>query len=282
MYNAVAENVLGTVGTVCWCIQLVPQIIRNFKVKDCTGVPPMMMFLWAASGIPFSIYFIGTDGSIPLRIQPQLFTFFCLISWAQTLYYSPISMNRTRLAILISLFVLVGVGLETGLIVWLRPLYRRDIKYPMLIVGIIASVLLAVGLIPPYFELAKRRGRVVGINFVFLSLDSLGALLSMLSVVVGTFDTLSIVLYAIVLGLELGIFSSQITWYFILGGRRVIKQEQAEKRRLEDEKSSTNEDDNDYETSTHNSTEGDVDVVDSSLMGIETVAPSPASKSEAA
>ncbi|WEJ94719.1 hypothetical protein PSN45_002213 [Yamadazyma tenuis] len=191
-------------------------------------------------------------------------------------------MNRTRLAILISLFVLVGVGLETGLIVWLRPLYRRDIKYPMLIVGIIASVLLAVGLIPPYFELAKRRGRVVGINFVFLSLDSLGALLSMLSVVVGTFDTLSIVLYAIVLGLELGIFSSQITWYFILGGRRVIKQEQAEKRRLEDEKSSTNEDDNDYETSTHNSTEGDVDVVDSSLMGIETVAPSPASKSEAA
>lgn len=36
----------------------------------------------------------------------------------------------------------------------------------MLVVGIIASVLLAVGLLPPYGEIWKRRGRVVGINWV--------------------------------------------------------------------------------------------------------------------
>lgn len=246
MYNEVAENVLGTVGTICWCIQLIPQIIRNYKVKDCTGFPPMMMFLWAASGVPFATYFFATDGSIPLRIQPQLFTVFCLISWAQTLYYPPIQMSRRKLCLLVGLFVLIALGLEIGFILWLRPLHRRGIEYPTLIVGIVASVLLALGLIPPYFEIAKRRGRVVGINFVFLFLDSLGALLSMASVLVGTFDSLSIALYAIVLGLEIGIFASQIIWYTMLGGRKIIKQEKLEKK-LEQEKEANNEySDNDH------------------------------------
>lgn len=234
VYNAVAENVLGTAGTICWCIQLIPQIIQNFRAKDCTGFPPLMMFLWAASGVPFSIYFIGSDGSIPLRIQPQLFTFFCLISWSQTLYYPPKQIPRLRLVLLVSAFVLVSVGLETGFILWLRPLYRRGIEYPMLIIGIVASVLLALGLIPPYFEIWSRRGRVVGINFVFLFLDSLGALLSMCSIFVGTMDILSIVLYAIVLGLEIGIFSCQIFWYLCLGGRKIIKEEKAEEKRLKE------------------------------------------------
>ncbi len=33
-------------------------------------------------------------------------------------------------------------------------------------VGVIAAVVLAAGLIPPYFEIWKRRGRVVGISTV--------------------------------------------------------------------------------------------------------------------
>ncbi|KAI5969070.1 HIR3 [Candida margitis] len=217
MYNAVAENVLGTIGTILWCIQLVPQIIRNFKVKNCQGLPPLMMFLWAASGIPFSIYFIGIDGSIPLRIQPQLFTFFCLVTWIQVLYYPPVQLPRRKLVLVAGAFVLVSVGLELGFILWLRPLHRRGITWPMLIIGIIASILLAVGLIPPYFELAKRKGRVIGINFVFLTMDSLGAIFSLLSIVVGKFDVLSCILYAIVIALELGIFTSHFIWWLRFG-----------------------------------------------------------------
>jgi hypothetical protein len=34
----------------------------------------------------------------------------------------------------------------------------------MTIIGVTAAVLLATGLVPPYFEIAKRRGRVVGIS----------------------------------------------------------------------------------------------------------------------
>ena len=86
----------------------------------------------------------------------------------------------------------------------------------MLIIGIVASILLAIGLIP-YFELAKRQGRVIGINFVFLTLDSLGALFSLLSIVVGTMDIMSIVLYAIVLALEVGIFASHFIWWLRIG-----------------------------------------------------------------
>lgn len=232
MYNAVAENVLGTIGTVLWCIQLIPQIVRNFKAKDCTGLPPMMMFLWALSGIPFLIYFFGTDGSIPLRIQPQLFTFFCMVSWAQTLYYPPVRVPRIRLILFVGGFCLLCIALEIGFILWLRPLYREGIKWPMLIIGIVASVLLALGLVPPYFELAKRKGRVIGINFFFLGMDSGGALFSLVSVVVGTMDVLSLILYAIVLGMEMGIFLSHAIWY-ITGGRAIIRQEKLEKETTE-------------------------------------------------
>lgn len=228
MGDGVAVNVLGTIGTILWCIQLVPQIIRNFRLKDCTGLPPLMMFLWAASGVPFSIYFFGIDGLIPLRIQPQLFTFCCTVSWTQTLYYPPVSLPWRKVLFVVGAFVLISVGLETGLILWLRPLNRRGIEWPMLVIGIIASVLLALGLVPPYFELAKRKGRVVGINFFFLAMDSFGALFSLISIVVGTMDIMSMVLYAIVMAMEIGIFLSQVGWY-LTGGRKIIKEEKAHK-----------------------------------------------------
>ncbi|GBL51394.1 hypothetical protein ACI3LY_003841 [Candidozyma auris] len=229
MGDGVAVNVLGTIGTILWCIQLVPQIIRNFSKKNCTGLPPLMMFLWAASGVPFSIYFFGIDGSIPLRVQPQLFTFCCTVSWAQTLYYPPVAYPKRKVALMLGSFVLVSVGLETGFILWLRPLYRRGIEWPMLVIGIIASVLLALGLVPPYFELAKRKGRVVGINFFFLAMDSFGALFSLISVVVGEMDIMSMVLYAIVIAMEIGIFLSQVGWY-LTGGRRILREEKLQRK----------------------------------------------------
>ncbi|EAZ63653.1 hypothetical protein PICST_34004 [Scheffersomyces stipitis CBS 6054] len=242
MGNAVAENVLGTAGTIFWCIQLIPQIIRNYKVKNCEGLPPLMMFLWAASGIPFAIYFFASDGSIPLRIQPQLFTLFCTVSWAQTLYYPPYNLPRRRMWIYIVGFVIIGIALEVGFILWLRPVYRHGTHWPLLIIGIIASILLAVGLVPPYFELAKRQGRVVGINFVFLFMDSMGALLSMLSIIVGTFDIMSMVLYAIVLAMEIGIATSHAIWYFRMG-KRIIKEEKAAAKLQEESKECPSESD---------------------------------------
>jgi hypothetical protein len=52
-----------------------------------------------------------------------------------------------------------------------KPLYDRGISYPMIILGVIASILLAAGLIAPYVEIWKRRGRVIGINWVWSTLE---------------------------------------------------------------------------------------------------------------
>ncbi|SCU87400.1 LAFA_0E06502g1_1 [Lachancea sp. 'fantastica'] len=212
MISEKAATALATIGTVCWCVQLIPQIIFNYRRKDCEGLPPLMMLMWVASGIPFAIYFMVIKGNIILQIQPHLFMLFCGVSYVQSLYYPPVQWERRKIVATLLTLIAVDVGMEIGFTLWLRPVYAHGTKWPALIFGIIASVLLALGLIPPYLELAKRKGRVVGINFVFLAIDSAGAWLSIASVIVGNMDILSIVLYGIVAGLELGIFASHFIW----------------------------------------------------------------------
>jgi hypothetical protein len=72
----------------------------------------------------------------------------------------------------------------------------------------VAAILLAAGLLPPYGEAWKRKGRIIGINFAFLTMDSLGAFFSLLSLVTQrTFDVLGGVIYIIWYG-ALNFFSS--------------------------------------------------------------------------
>ncbi|SCU90455.1 LADA_0F04192g1_1 [Lachancea dasiensis] len=212
MISEKAATALATIGTVCWCVQLIPQIIYNYRRKDCEGLPPVMLLLWVVSGIPFAIYFMVTKGNIILQVQPHLFMFFCGVSYVQSLYYPPVQWDKRKIIMAVAAIALIDVGMEIGFTLWLRPLYARGVHWPSLIFGILASVLLALGLIPPYFELAKRQGRVVGINFVFLFVDSLGAWLSIASVIVGNMDIMGIVLYGVVAALEIGIFASHIVW----------------------------------------------------------------------
>lgn len=213
MISEKAATALATVATVCWCVQLIPQIIYNWKKKDCTGLPPLMMFLWVVSGIPFAIYFCVSNGNVILQVQPHLFMFFCAISFVQSCYYPPVSMAKSKIVLIIATIIAADIGMEVGFILWLRPLYEKGTTWPDLIFGILASVLLAVGLLPPYHELAKRKGRVVGINFAFLFIDSLGAWLSIVSVILGNMDTMGIILYSIIAGMELGIFVSHFIWW---------------------------------------------------------------------
>lgn len=84
----VASNILGTIGTVLWCIQLIPQIWYNWRQKKTDGLPPSMMFLWASCAVPMGAYLILQKVNIPLQIQPQIFGFFSLVSWGQVLYYN--------------------------------------------------------------------------------------------------------------------------------------------------------------------------------------------------
>ncbi|QSS55420.1 PQ loop repeat protein [Histoplasma capsulatum var. duboisii H88] len=86
----VAANVLGTIGAVCWCIQLLPQIAVNHRRHHTEGLQPSMMILWAIAGVPLGTYNIVEEFNIALRIQPQILTLLSLATWTQCMYYGKV------------------------------------------------------------------------------------------------------------------------------------------------------------------------------------------------
>lgn len=218
--NATVSNVLGTIGTVLWCIQLTPQIYFLWKKKDATGFPPSFMFLWCLSGVPFAIYFITSDSYIPMQVQPTLFTILCSIAWIQSMYYPPYSYPKKKYIGYAVAFYTFALASELGFGIPLKKVYANGTHWPTLVFGIIASIVLALGLVPPYIELFKRHGQVVGINFVFLMLDSSGAIFSMASNCVGTIDVMGMILYVVIIVMEFGIFLSQFIWWLRIGRKQ--------------------------------------------------------------
>ncbi|VEU19589.1 DEKNAAC100141 [Brettanomyces naardenensis] len=213
--SSTAANVLGTIGTVCWCVQLVPQIITNYRKKNTTGLPEKMAFLWFFCAPFFAVYFVSENASIPIEIQPHLFGILCWIVYIQVMYYPPVSRPKREIIVRATACMLFWVLVEVSATIPLRHLYLSGgPRWPMLIFGIIASIFLALGLIPPYLELWKRQGRVVGIDFVFLTMDFSGAVFSLASLAAdpSNFDTMGCILYCICASLELGIFVSHFIW----------------------------------------------------------------------
>ncbi|SLM34789.1 PQ-loop repeat [Lasallia pustulata] len=218
----VAANVLGTIGTVLWCVQLVPQIWYNWKQKKTDGLPGAMMLIWALSGVPFGVYAVIERFNIPVQIQPQIFSTLSLVSWSQILVYNH-QWKPWNVVLLSGSIAVAFGGVEALLILTLRGPYQRGLSWPIVLIGVIAAILLACGLVPPYFEIWKRRGRVIGINFVFLTVDWLGALFSLLALLTQhTFDILGGMMYIVCLALELGIFVSHGIW--LLRTRKLRKQ----------------------------------------------------------
>ncbi|KAK0656456.1 hypothetical protein B0T16DRAFT_288530, partial [Cercophora newfieldiana] len=207
-------------------LQLVPQIWTNWRTKRTEGLPGIMMFLWAACGVSFGVYAVIQNFNIPLLVQPQCFALLCLVSWVQTLIYHN-KWSVFKACALGIATILTFAGLEAALILTLRPIYRRGNEAPALAIGIIAVILLVAGLLPPYGEMWKRRGRVIGINWVFLSIDFMGALFSLMALVAQhTFDILGGVLYILCCLLELGIFVSHLI--FLVRSRKIRKDASAQ------------------------------------------------------
>ncbi|CAD6570171.1 MAG: hypothetical protein ASARMPRED_003527 [Alectoria sarmentosa] len=171
-----------------------------------------MVLIQEIAAVPLGVYAIVQNFNLPIQIQPQVFCVFALFSWGQILVYN--KKWTTWKATLVG--TAVGItfgGAEAFLILTLRPLYDHQVEWPIMTVGIVAAILLAAGLLPPYFELWKRSGRVVGINFVFLAIDWLGAFFSLLGVVAqNTFDPLGGCLFIVCIFIEGGIFVSHGLW----------------------------------------------------------------------
>ena len=94
-----------------------------------------------------------------------------------------------------SVTVLVG-ALEVAFIFAVRPsMNPRATQF----FGIFASVLIAVGLLPQYVEIVKRK-EVIGISLAFLTVDILGGFFSDLSLAFrDTFDATAALSYTVVI-----------------------------------------------------------------------------------
>jgi hypothetical protein len=99
--------------------------------------------------------------------------------------------------LLFGLFALFA-GLEAGLIFAIRPIYAQGTDWPVLTIGVIAFIMLIAGFAPIPFELLKRRGRVIGFDFVFLGIDWCGAFFSLMALVTQyEFDIMFGTMYAL-------------------------------------------------------------------------------------
>ncbi|KAI1615285.1 PQ loop repeat protein [Exophiala viscosa] len=202
----VAANVLGVLGAVCWSVQLIPQIIINYRRHDTTGLQPTMMLLWACAGIPLGVYNIVENFNIALRIQPQLLTTLSLITWVQCKYYGnkwPVSKCA---ATTLPVAAAMG-GIECGLVFALRRAKHHHTEWPITFMAVLSACFLCAGVLRHYWDIYKER-TVRGISFIFVGIDAMGDLTSLISVFFQPhLDILGMIIYGSELVLWLGVFA---------------------------------------------------------------------------
>ncbi|KAF2640304.1 hypothetical protein P280DRAFT_32644 [Massarina eburnea CBS 473.64] len=175
----VAANVLGTIGAICWSVQLLPQLWINWQRHNAVGLQPTMMMLWAWAGVPLGVYNIVESFNIALRIQPQILTLLSLTTWIQCFYYEGKWTVFRSLAVVVPVACIMG-GIQTALIVALRIAKERHLQWPLTLMAVLSAVLLAAGVLRHYWDIYIHR-TVRGISFVFVGIDAAGDLFSLVS-----------------------------------------------------------------------------------------------------
>ncbi|KAH9940866.1 PQ loop repeat-domain-containing protein [Epithele typhae] len=194
--NAAAENVLGTIGTICWTVQLVPQIWHTYRTKSVDGLSEYLVLMWGIAGAFLGPYSIVQNLNIPLILQPQLFAALCFVSWAQCQYYGH---KRSKTASIAMWLVAISVfaGFEAGMVFALRPSARNGNLAPVRAFGIISTIILSLS----FVDLQVKE--VIGISLLFMGVDLLGGVFNVLSLVFkGDFDVVAGITYSLVVLLD--------------------------------------------------------------------------------
>ncbi|KAF2012342.1 PQ loop repeat protein [Aaosphaeria arxii CBS 175.79] len=223
----IAANVLGTLGAVCWSIQLIPQIVVNWRRHHAIGLQPTMMMLWAWAGVPLGVYNIVEEYNIALRIQPQLLTFLSLVTWIQCYYYEK-NWTLPRSLLTVTPIALLMSAVQTALILALRiAKHDRGLQWPLTLMAVLSATLLAAGVGRHYYDIYVHR-TVRGISFLFVGIDALGDVFSLAAVVFQRrLDVLGLVIYGTELVLWIGVFACGGYYNFVpwvrgrLGGKKV-------------------------------------------------------------
>ncbi|PAV19593.1 pq loop repeat protein [Pyrrhoderma noxium] len=199
--NYVAEQVFGTLGTVCWTGQILPQIWKSWREKSTEGLSHWLMLIWGTVAVPLGVFAIVQNLNIPLIIQPQVFGFLSIVSWSQCLYYGQRKSLKRVIPLALSILIFMG-GFEAGMVFAIKPATRAGNLKPLTFFGVMSSVQIALGLLPQYYEIYKF-GEVKGISMFFMAVDILGGVFSLLSLVFKEdFDVLAGVAYSLVVVLD--------------------------------------------------------------------------------
>ncbi|KAH8816540.1 G protein-like protein-coupled receptor : PQ-loop [Xylogone sp. PMI_703] len=202
----IAANVLGTIGAVCWSIQLIPQIIINYRRHDTEGLQQSMMLLWAMAGVPLGAYNVTLNFNIALRIQPQILTVLSLITWGQCWYYER-KWSAAKCYIAVGAIGALFGGIEAALYFALKAGLKEDRHWPVTLMGVVSTVLLSAGVLRHYYDIYIHR-TVRGISFIFVGIDAAGDVFSLISVFFQPkLDVLGMVIYATEFVLWMGVFA---------------------------------------------------------------------------
>ncbi|GMK56793.1 hypothetical protein CspeluHIS016_0306330 [Cutaneotrichosporon spelunceum] len=196
-----ADTAFATIGAVLWSVQVVPQIVKSYRTKNTDGLSPALLFIWAWAAIFQGSYLVAQRSSIPLQLQPQAFGGLGIVAWGQCLYYGKQYSLRRTLACVFA-FYAVFAGFETGSVYALWAAQARGITWPLTLYGWLTSGLLALGLLPQYFEIWKH-GEVVGISLTFMFVDIAGGVFSGVSLLFRAhFDAIAFIQYFLVVVLD--------------------------------------------------------------------------------
>lgn len=178
--NSTISKVFGTLGAVCWSVQLIPQIILNFRRGSAAGLSSGFMLFWASAGIPMGVYNIVSDFNIALQVQPQILTSLSLITWGQCYLYER-KWSLCKVSAAVATLGSVMGGIEFGLFFAVRLALHRGIDWPQTLMAVFAAVLLGLGVLEQYLAIWKNRS-VEGISFLFCGIDAMGDVTSIISV----------------------------------------------------------------------------------------------------
>jgi uncharacterized protein with PQ loop repeat len=206
MDQPVVANVFGTLGAVCWSVQLTPQIVLNYRRHSASGLSAGFMLFWAWAGIPLGVYNIVSNFNYALWVQPQILTTLSLITWGQCYYYER-GWNTGKVIAVVAAACCVMGGIEAALIFALRIGVKDGVDWPLTLMAVLAAVLLALGVMEQYLAIWKNKS-VEGISFLFCGIDALGDVTSIISVVFQPeLDILGLVIYGVEFVLWCGIFA---------------------------------------------------------------------------
>lgn len=212
---AVAVQVLSTLGAVLWSIQLVPQIVVNWRRKSGAGLQPSMMLSWAIAGLPLGIHNILGHQPVALQVQAQILTSLSLLTWAQVMYYDRHWSLVRCFSVLLFLSSLFA-GMQIAFVLGFRSerVSSEARNHCVLSMAILAGLGLCIGVLRQHYDVYRHR-TVRGIAWQFVLLDAAGDLTSLLAVVIKPpADRVAAAIYASELSLWLAMIAAGIAFNF--------------------------------------------------------------------